>query len=71
MKENLSVIMREFAAVEYGMNAMVSLLATLEEYYNLEHQNELKRNVNVMKRLLDSLVGELGKTIAKLDTYME
>lgn len=71
MKENLSVIMREFAAVEYGMNAMVSLLATLEEYYDLEHQNELKRNVNVMKRLLDSLVGELGKTIAKLDTYME
>ena len=71
MKENLSVIMREFAAVEYGMNAMVSLLATLEEYYDLEHRNELKRNVNVMKRLLDSLVGELGKTIAKLDTYME
>ena len=71
MKENLSMIVREFAAVEYGMTTMVSLLAALEEYYDLENQNELKMNASVMKRLLDSLVEEQGKTIAKLDTYME
>ena len=71
MKEDLSMIVKEFAAVEYGMNAMVSVLAALEEYYDLENQNELKMNASVMKRLLDSLVEEQGKTIAKLDTYME
>lgn len=71
MKENLSVIMGEFAAVEYGMNTMVSLLTALEEYYDLENQNELKMNASVIKRLLDSLVKELGEAITKLDTYME
>ena len=71
MKENLSVIMGEFAAVEYGRNTMVSLLTALEEYYDLENQNELKMNASVIKRLLDSLVKELGEAITKLDTYME
>lgn len=71
MKEDLSMIMNEFAAVEYGMTTMVSLLAALEEYYDLENQTDLKMNVSVIKRLLDSLIQELKKTIVKLDTYME
>lgn len=66
MKEDLSMIMREFAAVEYSMNAMVSVLAALEEYYDLENQNELKMNASVMKRLLDSLLVEMSKAISKL-----
>lgn len=70
MKEELSLIMNEFAEVEYGMAAMVSVLDVLERYYDFDSQRELKENISVMKRQLESLLEEMSNTISKLDTYL-
>lgn len=70
MKEELSLIMNDFAEVEYGMAAMVSVLDVLERYYDFDSQRELKENISVMKRQLESLLEEMSNTISKLDTYL-
>ena len=70
MKEELSMILNDFAEVEYGMAAMVSVLDVLETYYDFDSQRELKGNISVMKRQLESLLGEMSNTLSKLDTYL-
>ena len=70
MKEELSMILNDFAEVEYGMAAMVSVLDVLERYYDFDSQRELKGNISVMKRQLESLLEEMSDTLSKLDTYL-
>lgn len=70
MKEELSMILNDFAEVEYGMAAMVSVLDVLEKYYDFDSQRELKGNISVIKRQLESLLEEMSDTISKLDTYL-
>lgn len=68
--EELNVIMSDFAEVECGLISLSTVLATLEEAYEFDGKKELRDNILVIKRQIDSLQEELSEYITKLDTYI-
>lgn len=68
--EKLNGIMNDFMKVEYGMISLSTVLRTLEEAYDLADKKELRENVLVIRRQIDSLQEELSTYIVKLDTYI-
>ena len=68
--ERLELLVSDFSEVEYGINALLEILKALEEFYDMEYQKELKANLNVIIRQLDSLSKDLKLDIEKLDMWM-
>ena len=68
--KQLEVLISDFVEVEYGIHALLVVLKTLEEIYDMEYQKELKANLTVIIRQLDSLSKDLKIDIEKLDEWM-
>lgn len=68
--ENLNGIMNDFMKVEYGLISFSTVLTALEEAYDLDDKKELRENILVIKRQVDSLQEELSTCITQLDTYI-
>lgn len=68
--EELNVIMSDFAEVECGLISLSTVLAVLVEAYEFGGKKELRDNILVIKRQIDSLQEELSEYITKLDTYI-
>ena len=68
--ERLELLVSDFSEVEYGINALLEVLRALEEFYDMEYQKELRANLKVIIRQLDSLSEDLNRNIEKLDMWM-
>ena len=68
--KQLEGLISDFVEVEYGIHALLVVLKTLEEIYDMEYQKELKANLTVIIRQLDSLSKDLKIDIEKLDEWM-
>ncbi|MCI5524780.1 MAG: hypothetical protein MR381_01660 [Dorea sp.] len=68
--EELNRIMSDFVEVEYGLISLSTVLAALEEAYDFDDKKELRENILVIKRQIDSLQEELSEYITKLDIYI-
>lgn len=66
----LNMIMSNFVEVECGLISLSTVLAALEEAYEFDGKKELRDNILVIKRQIDSLQEELSEYITKLDTYI-
>ena len=69
MKE-LYLIMNQCLKNKYGIQAIISVLETLEASYSEEEQIELKTLTYVIKTYLESLQEDMNTTIAKIDNYI-
>lgn len=68
--EELNMIMSDFVEVECGLISLSTVLAALVEAYEFDGKKELRDNILVIKRQIDSLQEELSEYITKLDTYI-
>ena len=53
--EDLNMIMSNFVEVECGLISLSTVLAALEEAYEFDGKKELRDNILVIKRQIDSL----------------
>lgn len=68
--EELDFLLSDFADVEYGIEALLVVLRTLEEMYDMEREEAVKANLTVIIRQLDSLREDLREDITNLDLWM-
>ena len=68
--EQLRQIMSDLTDIEYSLEALSSLLADLDEIYELRHHNEQKENVWLFKVIVDSLCENLGERISEIDRFI-
>lgn len=63
-------IMTALNEVEYGMDCMIKVMYTLDEAYDLNHDDAPRILVRVLLRQLCSLHKDLENELAKLDDYL-
>lgn len=68
--EELYLILNESLKNQYGLNALITLLETLEASYSEEKEMEIKSLTNVIKVYLEALQEDVSNTISLIDNYI-
>ena len=68
--EELYLILNESLKNQYGLNALITLLETLEASYSEEKEMEIKSLANVIKVYLEALQEDVSNTISLIDNYI-
>ena len=68
--EELYLILNESLKNQYGLNALITLLETLEASYSEEKEMEIKSLTNVIKVYLEALQEDVSNTISLIDNYV-
>ena len=63
-------IMSELNRVEHGIKCLLQVLYTLDEMYDLNHENEMCTLSNVLIRQIESLHNDLETELEKLDDFL-
>ena len=67
MNEELHALLDEFTEIQYGIEALITVLNAVEVYYDLEYGKEIRNIVNVVMRYLTSLQKDMDELLDKLD----
>ena len=67
---DLEVILKQFINVEYGMISYVSILNTLEEFYEYKNKRELHKATMTSIRQIELFQEELSRIISDLEKYI-
>lgn len=67
MNEELHALLDEFTEIQYGIEALITVLNAVEVYYDLECGKEIRNIVNVVMRYLTSLQKDMDELLDKLD----
>lgn len=68
--EQLRIIMSNLVDIEYSLGSLSSLLDSLQEIYDLKHEEELRGNVWIFRMIVKSLSENLSENISEIDQFI-